>query len=95
MNGVSFAILALGLWLRQILFVNNLDLVVVFVQQHKVLIAEFFYYITYGSSIITSKIPSIGVSRTIIVCFGILFHLLSWKTIETPKFMFSLLRFFD
>ena len=37
MNGVSFAILALGLWLRQILFVNNLDLVVVFVQQHKVL----------------------------------------------------------
>ena len=50
-------------------------------------IAESFYYVKYGLSIITSKIPSkilsnenkkTGVSRKI-VCFGILIHVLSWR----------------
>ena len=50
-------------------------------------LAESFYYVKYGSSIITSKIPSkiisnknkkTGVSRKI-VCFGILIHVLSWR----------------
>ena len=49
------------------------------------LLAETFYYVEYGSSIITSKIPSkilsnenkkTGVSRKI-VCFGVLIHVLS------------------
>ena len=45
--------------------------------------AESFYYVKYGSSIITSKILSnenkkTGVSRKI-VCFGILIHVLSWR----------------
>ena len=51
------------------------------------LLAETFYYVEYGSSIITSKIPSkilsnenkkTGVSRKI-VCFGVLIHVLSWR----------------
>ena len=51
------------------------------------LLAESFYYVKYGLSIITSKIPSkilsnenkkTGVSRKI-VCFGILIHVLSWR----------------
>mgnify|MGYP002044988931 CR=1 FL=1 len=47
-------------------------------------IAESFYYVKYGSSIIKSKIPSkilskkTGISRNI-VCFGILIHVLSWR----------------
>ena len=64
---------------------------------YEVMLAESFYYVKYGSSIITSKVSSkilsnenikTGVSRKI-VCFGILIHVLSWRPTETPMFMFS------
>ena len=70
--------------------------------------AESAYNVSYGSSIITSEVHQIvsvmktktGVSREMIIIskiihFGILIHVLSWKTTETPVFMFSLLRLFD
>jgi hypothetical protein len=64
-----------GTLIKEIWYVGNL----------KYTLAESFYYVKYGSSIIMSKIPSkilsnenkkTGVSRKI-VCFRILIHILS------------------
>ena len=66
-------------------------------------VAESFYCVKYGSSIITSKIPSKILSNENKKnwCFqknSLFWHFNSHfvlKTTETPVFMFSLLRFFD
>ena len=61
-------------------------------------LSESFYYVKYGSSIITSKILSnenkkTGVSRKI-VCFGILIHVLSWRQQKHMCFCFHYWDFF-
>ena len=64
-------------------------------------LAEFFYYVKYGSSIITSKVPSKFLSNENITCSfqknNLLLHFNSRFVIktETQVFTFSLLRFFD